>query len=110
MPYVAITGLRVRSFWLAPLFWRYAIPAMIQARRAAGNLFAQARRVDGVQHTLSIWRSREDMLAYLRSGAHLSAMKSFSHKAPGATCGYEAEQAPSWDEAIAHWRQHARPT
>lgn len=49
--YVTITGLKVRSWLQAPLFWRHAIPSLRQAQMAPGNLFADVRKVDGVQHT-----------------------------------------------------------
>jgi hypothetical protein len=109
MVYVSVTGLRVKSFWRIPFFFWRAIPAIWQARRAPGNISAQVRTIDGVQHTLSIWRSREDMRAYNTSGAHLQAMKDFRKIATGATCGYEADAPPSWDEAIAYWRSNAKP-
>jgi hypothetical protein len=108
MIYVSVTGLRVPSIWRAPLFWRHAVPAMIQARFAPGNIRAAARKIDGVQHTMSVWRSRADMLAYMKSGAHLKAIKAARSIAPSITCGFETEAIPSWDEAIAHWRQHGR--
>ena len=47
------------------------------------------------------WESREIMLKYLRSGAHLKAMKAFKQIATGPTYGYESESIPSWDEAYA---------
>ncbi len=108
MVHVSVTGLRLVSVWSIPLFWRHALPLKVQARRAAGNLFTDARKIDGVHHTLSIWRSREDMLAFMRSGAHVRAMKDFGKIATGSTCGYGAERVPSWEEAIAHWREHGR--
>jgi hypothetical protein len=108
MVYVSVTGLRLPSIWRAPRFWRHAIPSMIQARMAPGNLLARARKVDGVQHTLSVWRTRQDMLAYMKSGAHLRAMKVARSIAPSVTCGYESETIPTWDEALAHWRAHGR--
>ena len=109
MLYVSVTGLRVKSFWRIPLFWRHALASMRQAKRAPGNLSADARRMYGVQHTLTVWRGRSDMLAYMKSGAHLAAIKSFHSIATGATCGFEAEDRPTWDEAIAYWRAHGRP-
>jgi hypothetical protein len=39
------------------------------------------------------------MLNYLRSGAHLKAMKAFKQIATGPTYGYESETIPTWDEA-----------
>ncbi|MEM7193152.1 MAG: hypothetical protein AAF405_09900 [Pseudomonadota bacterium] len=66
--YVSITGLRLRHGLYAPPFWWYAMRSLRQARRAAGNVSAEALSVDGVHHTLSVWESRAAMLAYLKSG------------------------------------------
>ncbi len=109
MPYVSITGLRIKSIWRVPQFLWHAFTSMRQAKRAPGVLFAEARSVDGVQHTLTVWRSRSDMLAYMKSGPHLAAIKNFHRIASGATCGFEAEHRPTWDEAVAYWRTHGRP-
>lgn len=108
MLYVSVTGLRVKSFWRIPLFWRHALASMRQAKRAPGNLSADARRIDGVQHTLSVWLSRDDMRAFMSTGAHRAAMKDFHLIATGSTCGFEAEHPPTWDEAIAYWRAHGK--
>ena len=54
----------------------------------------------GFQCTLTAWESREAMLNYLRSGAHLVAMKSFSKIATGRTYGFESESIPTWEDAI----------
>jgi hypothetical protein len=40
------------------------------------------------------------MLVFMRSGAHLKAMKAFHTIATGKTFGYESDKRPSWDEAI----------
>lgn len=53
----------------------------------------------GYQCTVSAWESREVMLEFMRSGAHLKAMKAFNSIATGRTYGYESESIPSWDEA-----------
>jgi len=108
MVYVSITGLRLKSIWGTPRFLLHAFRSMRQAKRAPGLLFAQARSVKGVQHTLTVWRSRDDMRAFLKSGAHLAAMQNFREIATGGACGYEAEKAPSWDEALAYWRDNYR--
>lgn len=105
--YVSITGLKVRSWLQAPLFWRHAIPSLRQAQMAPGNLFADVRKVDGVQHTLTAWESRAAMRAYLTSGAHLQAIRAFRRVGSGRVCGYETETQPTWDEALACWRVNA---
>lgn len=106
--YVSITGLKVRSWLLAPLFWRHAVPSLQQARKAPGNLFAEVRRIDGVQHTLTVWTDRAAMRAYLTSGAHLQAIRAFRQIGSGRVCGYEADRQPSWAEAIEYWQMYGR--
>jgi hypothetical protein len=104
MAYVSITGLRLLSPWSAPRFWWHAILSMTQAKRAPGLLSVQARKVEGVHHTVSVWRSRSDMLTFMKSGRHAAAMRDFRSIATGSTCGFEAKDAPSWDEALEYWR------
>lgn len=106
--YVSITGLTVRSLLLAPLFFRHAIPSLIQARKAPGNIFADVRRVAGVQHTLTVWESRAAMRAFVSSGAHLKAAGAFRQIGRGRMCGYEVDRQPSWDEALDYWHQYGR--
>lgn len=53
----------------------------------------------GYQCTVSAWESREVMLEFMRSGAHLKAMKEFHGIATGRTYGYESENIPNWDDA-----------
>jgi hypothetical protein len=106
--YVSITGLRVRHFWQKPVFWRHAIAAMVQARAADGCLQAEARTINGIHHTRSVWRDRAAMLSYLQSGAHLNAMKVFNRIATGKTCGFETTDIPEWDQVHAIWLDRGR--
>ena len=53
----------------------------------------------GYQCTVSAWESRDVMLEFMRSGAHLKAMKAFHSIATGRTYGYESDNIPNWDEA-----------
>jgi hypothetical protein len=98
--YISITGLKPKGFIGFIRFWRLAIPSFQQAQTAKGNLHCAVKRIKGQQCTLTAWESREIMLEFMRSGAHLKAMKAFSKIATGKTYGYEAEQVPSWDEAF----------
>ncbi len=106
MLYVSVTGLKLKSIWHWPQFAWFAVRSMNQAKRVAGNISAQARSVNGIQHTLSVWQSQAHMRAYLKAGAHLEAMKNFHHMAGGSTYGYDAGTAPSWAEALELWRKH----
>ena len=106
--YVSITGLQVRRVWHIPSFWSHAMKAMMQARNAPGNISADARTINGVHHTLSIWTDKHAMRAYLTAGPHLEAMRLFPRIATGKVVGYIAPQAPEWSEVHAIWLERGR--
>jgi hypothetical protein len=106
--YISITGLRVQHFWHQPVFRRHAIASMVQARQANGCLQAEARTINGIHHTRSVWRDRDAMLDYLRSGAHLGALKVFKRIATGKTYGYETTEIPDWDLVHRLWHDRGR--
>jgi hypothetical protein len=106
--YVSITGLKPKSFWSTFLFWRHAIPSKMQADQAPGVLFVDVRKINKIQHTLTAWESREHMLAYVRSGAHLQAMKAFKKIATGKTFGFETDRLPHWDEVHDLWIKNGK--
>lgn len=106
--YISVTGLRLRSSIVLPIFWWHATHSMIQAKRADGNRFADARNVDGVYHTLTAWHDRKAMLVYLGCGAHLRAMRIFDLIGSGRVHGFEAEQVPDWPEALRLWKAYGR--
>jgi quinol monooxygenase YgiN len=108
MIYVSITGLRLKSHWHSPRFFWLAIRAMRQALAAPGNLKAEARKINGVHHTLTVWESEAAMRAYLVQDAHLQAMKAFRSIATGSTLGYLAEAAPDWQDVHALWLEKGR--
>lgn len=106
--HISVTGLRVKRWWHAPLFWRHAIASMVDAQTADGNITAETRTIRGVHHTLSAWESREHMLQYLRSPRHAHAMRRFAGRASGRVCGFEAEAVPTWEEALDRYAQDGR--
>lgn len=80
----------------------------MQAKAAPGCLQADARTINGVHHTRSLWTSRAAMLAYLREGAHRAAMPVFPRIATGKVLGFEAESLPDWDEVHRLWEEKGR--
>lgn len=106
--YVSITGLRVRNFWQIPVVWRHAIAFMLQAQGASGCLRAETKTIAGIHHTRSVWNDRDAMLTYLRAGAHLQVMRSFSRIATGKTFGFSTTQVPDWDEVHKLWHENGR--
>ena len=108
MVYVSVTGLRLRSARHLLRFYWHAMRSFRQARNAEGLLFADTRTIDGIHHTLTVWKDRAAMHAYLAAGAHRRAMHAFPSIATGKVCGYEHERIPDWEAALAVWHQHGR--
>jgi len=106
--YVSITGLQVRRVWHVPTFWTHAMRSMVQARGAQGNISADARTVNGVHHTLSVWADRAAMKAYLTVGAHLEAMRVFPDIATGKVVGYLTREVPNWSQVHSIWVERGR--
>ena len=107
--YVSITGIQVHRTVAAKLrYWWFAIPSMMQAQKAVGNISTTVRSAHGVHHTLSVWQDEASMRRYLIEGAHLKAMKAFGSLGTGSTHGYLTDTIPDWDEALRRWHAHAR--
>lgn len=106
--YVSITGLRVKAWRYVPRFAWHAFRTMRQARRASGNLRAEVKTIDGVQHTLTVWESEADMRRFLYRGAHRVAIAAFPAIASGKTFGFETDRVPDWDEVHALWHKRGR--
>jgi hypothetical protein len=98
--YISLTQLKPKGVLSYFRFWVLAIPTFRQAQTANGSLSVSAKRVNGSQCTITSWESREVMLEFMRSGAHLKAMKAFHKIATGRTYGYTADQIPTWSEAM----------
>lgn len=101
--HVSITGLQVRRIWHIPSFWYLATRALVQARRAPGNISADARTIKGVHHTRSVWNDEAAMRAYLTTGPHLEAMRRFPGIATGKTVGFLTTEVPDWADVHAIW-------
>jgi len=103
--YISITGLKVRSFWRYLMFFRHAIPCKTQALRSPGILHVAIKRINGIEHTLTIWESRRHMQNFVWSGAHKHAVAAFRKIATGKTIGYEGTSVPTWDEVHSIWNE-----
>ena len=108
MAFVSITGLKLNSFIHSPRFWWLAIRSMRQAMRAAGNISASAQTINGIHHTLTVWKDEASMRAYLVQGAHLQAVKAFRSIATGKTIGFEADIPPAWSEVHQIWLEKGK--
>ncbi len=104
--YISITGLKLKGPFAAPRFWWHALRSMAQARRAPGNISSDARTINGVQHTVSVWTDKAAMRRFLVSGAHAQAMRAFPAIASGSTFGFEADAPPAWDDVHQLWLEN----
>ncbi|MEZ4756696.1 MAG: hypothetical protein R2817_07710 [Flavobacteriales bacterium] len=104
--HLSITGLRVKPGLMNRLRFQYhAVRSFMQAQKAPGVLHVAAKRVHGVEHTVTAWKDRDAMLAFVRSGAHLEAMKAFHRIAVGSTFGFDTDRIPDWPEVHALWKE-----
>lgn len=104
--HISITGLRVKPGLMNRLRFQYhAVRSFMQAQKAEGVLHVAAKRINGVEHTVTAWRDRETMLAFVRSGAHLQAMKAFHRIAEGSTFSQVSDRIPEWPEVHELWME-----
>lgn len=94
MNYVSLTGLKPKRLHTAPLFWWDTLRSLRQARETDGVLQADARVIRGVHHTLTAWTSRQAMIEFMRTGAHLFAMRRHPTVGQGRTVGFKGRSVP----------------
>ena len=111
---VSVTGLRVKKWFLIPWFFRHAIPCLSSAQKSSGNVFTAVSTIDGVQHTLTIWKDKKSMLGYVYGNPHKKAISVFRRIAKGSTVSYELTYDPNknntivWEKALDHWRKNGK--
>jgi hypothetical protein len=106
--YVSVTGIKPKGLigWIR--FWVLTIPASKAAQKAEDVLLCEFNSQNHFQHTLTVWKSKKQMLTYKSSPAHLRAMKNFSKIGSGKVYGYETDAMPSWDDALSEWKENGR--
>lgn len=107
--YVSVTGFRPKR-GLVPFvrFWWHTWRSLRQVRRAPGLVALKLGPADGHYHTMTVWSDEASMRDYVRSGAHLRAMKGFRGLGSGRTLGFLADANPGWDAAYARFQREAR--
>ena len=81
---------------------------MSQAKRADGIISADARTINGVHHTLTVWESETAMRRFLYRAAHRKAIKAFPEFASGKTFGFLTNEPPGWDQVHEIWTNRGR--
>jgi len=100
--YISTTRLQLKSIWKIVEFFRFNSGVLRQIKAANGILSIDTKGTSFTNfYTLTSWRSKDDMLRFMRNGAHAAAMKNSISFAKKITAhGYEADHLPSWEEAI----------
>jgi hypothetical protein len=98
--YVSVTGLKPKGFIGWVRFWIFTTSVSLSAQKADGILLCEFNSRNGYQHTLTVWETKEHMMAFRASPAHVRAMKRISQIGIGKVFGYEADFSPSWEDAL----------
>lgn len=105
--YVSVTHFKVRSIWALPLFQWHAFASYGQANKSRGIISTESWPEKGrVFCTLTLWESKEDMIRFRNSGAHLKAMKISRKLGEGITHGWATEKLPGRKEALERLYAH----
>ena len=105
--YISVTGLLSNGWLSLPKFFCRATQAYHDALKAEGNVYSSMFTRDGIHHTITVWRSKEDMQRFMRGEAHSRAMKkSLSEVSRYVKVhGYYANEIPTVLEAIKRWKK-----
>lgn len=97
----AYTQFRLNSLKLYPRFFVMTYRATKQARRSDGLIRFKINPIS--LETLTVWQSRNAMMAYVTNGAHMDAMKQQNDFGGISSATWECENIPSWQAArLAH--------
>jgi heme-degrading monooxygenase HmoA len=100
--YITVTYIRLRSVWKFFALANHVGKTQIQTQNSPG--FIQMKRTGWgkLHYTLSAWESEAALKVFMRSGAHLEAMKQSKDLSTDlGTYTYEAAELPDWKTAKA---------
>ena len=110
--FVSTCGMELKSALELPQFLFYAVPALVQAWFAPGNVRARYLPFDGFSltshRTLSAWRTEEDLMNFIRNGAHARAVENIPRFAVSArSLRLEMSDIPTFSEILPIWEEDA---
>lgn len=110
--YISTCGMELKSVLSLPQFFVYAVPALVQAFFAPGNVrawylpFADFKLTS--HRTLSAWKTEEDLLNFVRGGSHARAVKIIPQIATEARAlRYTSTDIPNFSEVLPRWEEEA---
>ncbi|MFC3039197.1 DUF3291 domain-containing protein [Virgibacillus xinjiangensis] len=101
--FISVTRLRLKGKRMLPSFYFHTITSMIQSRNAEGLEFSLFNKEGWDTYwTLTVWESKEHMMAFRNSGWHLKAMKRSRKMADQLEAvNWESDTLPGWKEGRA---------
>lgn len=114
MAIVSVTRLRLRGWWLGPIFLRRAMGVTAQVRAAPGFL-GGALLPEGLRTywTLTVWDGPESLRAFMTGGAHGAVMGKLAlwcDEASVVRWQQEGARLPDWPLAYERMRRDGRPS
>lgn len=107
--YISITHLELKS--ITKIFNFLAFTSAVQKQIIKANGMKAWEASGFYKHfwTRTAWESKEQMMEFMRSGAHANAMKNSKDMAEKVDVyGYESDTLPSWKEAKWLLRNHLK--
>lgn len=99
---ITITSLKLNSLWNFFRLSLHGLKISQQAKNQKGFIKLKNTGAGYVHYTITCWENEEDAKLFVRSGAHLSAMKEASKIATEVRIyTYSNDQMPGWKEAKA---------
>lgn len=113
MPTVSVTRFRVRGWRFLPSFMFHAQRSLAQIRRADGFVAGAVRRDrDLAFWTMTVWRDEPAMFAYVKGGAHRTAMPRLANwgsQASTVRWDQYSPELPDWSGAVVRMREMGKP-
>lgn len=110
--FVSVTRLRLKSWYLVPIFFLRANASLTQAKNADGFLGgALLSDKKFTFWTLTNWRDQEAMRAFMLSGSHKNVMPKLMHWCDEASVVHWMQEnalLPDWQEASRRMRAEGR--
>jgi heme-degrading monooxygenase HmoA len=97
---ITVTSIQLRSPWQFFQLSNHGRKIQAQAKKSPGFVKMKNTGWGKLHYTLSVWDSEAEMKDFVRTGAHMEAMKqsaALSHEI--RTYTYESESLPDWKEA-----------
>jgi len=106
--YISINGLKTKGLFASIRFWFLTVPAFKAARNANGVILCESKSQNSYHHTLTVWKSKANMIEYISSPVNLGAKRDFPSIAVGKVISDQCDTISSWEQVIKEWNESGR--